>query len=276
MQLFNMKPYELFAKVFHKWIKSCSAILGYDILDENYKVSFVTINTIVGIISIPLFSVYTAMAYDFDVALKASSLFSLAWQVSYSARVIAIPQMKNKLKYITQGIAKSYVILARGSDIRNSVNTLERIYKQNEKSSKDYARTLETCSTNVFRITQALSILYFMCGATFISWPIISYVFFGKMEPSCPIFLPMINSETNIGFVVNWIYHIYILTLATFGFIFCDAMYADLVFHVHMMSSLIAKQWNFINVQMKEQNLTDLEVKLLFRNLCYMHQEMTT
>lgn len=82
MQLFNMKPYELFEKVFHKWIKSCGAILGYDILDENFKVRFLTINTIVGIISIPVFSLYTAMAYDFDVALKATSLFSLAWQVS--------------------------------------------------------------------------------------------------------------------------------------------------------------------------------------------------
>lgn len=132
------------------------------------------------------------------------------------------------------------------------------------------------CSSNVFRITQALSILYFMCGATFIGWPIISYVLFGKMEPSCPIFLPWVNFDTNIGFVINWIYHIYMLTLATFGFIFCDALYADSVFHVHMMSNLIAKHWNFLNIQMKERNLTDLEVKLLFRNLCYMHQEMTT
>lgn len=89
MQLFKMSPHELFAKVFHKWIKSCGAILAYDILDENFKVSFCTINTIVCIMSIPVLSLYTALAYDFDVALKATSLFSLAWQVSYIVIVIA-------------------------------------------------------------------------------------------------------------------------------------------------------------------------------------------
>lgn len=82
IQLLKMKPYELFAKVFYKWIGPCGAVLGYDILDENFKLSFHTINTIVGIASIPVLSLYTALAYDFDVALKATSLFSLALQVS--------------------------------------------------------------------------------------------------------------------------------------------------------------------------------------------------
>lgn len=77
-----MKPYEIFTTVFRKWIKSCGAALGYDILKKNFTFTFHTFNTIVGIVSVAVFSVYTAFAYDFEVALKAMSIINLAWQVS--------------------------------------------------------------------------------------------------------------------------------------------------------------------------------------------------
>lgn len=171
---------------------------------------------------------------------------------------------------------KSYVLLTRRHEINVAVDSLDRIYRQNEKASNDYAQTLKICSSNVFLITKALCALYISCGIMFCSWPIISYVLFGSIESAVPIFLPTFQFSTPIGIAVNWTYHIYILSLAMLGFIFCDAMYADLVFHVKMMSGLIARHWHFINEQLKEKTVTSLEVKLLFRNVCKMHQEMTT
>lgn len=183
---------------------------------------------------------------------------------------------KKRFTIFDQGIVKSYVLLARRHEINIAVNSLDRIYRQNEKAPTDYAQTLQICSSNVFRITKALCALYISCGIMFSSWPLISYMLFGSIEMAVPIFLPTFHFSTSTRLAVNWTYHICIFSVATFGFIFCDAMYADLVFHVHMMSGLIAKHWHFINEQLKLKTATSLEVKLLFRNVCKMHQEMTT
>lgn len=81
-QSFKMKPYEVFKIVFYEWINTCGIILGINILGENFKVSFHTINTVVGICSISVFSLYTAFTFEFEVALKSLTVLSLACQVS--------------------------------------------------------------------------------------------------------------------------------------------------------------------------------------------------
>lgn len=171
---------------------------------------------------------------------------------------------------------KAYAVIMRRRDINIAVNSLANIYKQNEKSSKDNSQILEMCSLNAFRITKALTILYSLCGIMFGASPIILHLIFGTIEPAVPIFLPKVDISTTIGFVTTWIYHVYILFTASIGFIFCDALYGNLVLHVSMMSGLITNQWNVINEQMQRKNTSSLEVKSSFRNVCKMHQEMTT
>lgn len=268
-----MKSYEIFQTVFYKWIKSCAAVLACDILDENFKISLHTINTVIWVFSVMAFTLYTAYVYDFEMALKACTVFSLALQVSLS---FIVERTQSKTVHFGQGIVKLSVILPQRRQIKMVVSSLERIYKQNEKSASYYVKTLEECSSNVFLVTKILSTLYIMCYIAFAGWPIFSYVLFGQVELGVPIILPMTDIDTRTGFMINVSYHIYILTLATVGFIFADAMYASLVFHVKMMSGLFAKHWDFINERLRTSSATSLEVKLLFRNLANMHQEMTT
>lgn len=255
-QVKTMKPHEVFKSIFYKWMASCGATFGHNIFDKKFTISLHTVCVVIVILSIGVFSVYTALTYELEIALKSCSLFSLAMQ----------------------GIVKSTTVLVKRDDINSAVTLLGCIYEQNEKSTVAYVRILDQYARNVIRTTKALGVLYCMCGIMFVSWPLISLVMFGAMEPAVPIFLPALDVETRVGFGVNWMYHAYILGLATAGFIFCDAMYVDLVLHVKMMSALIAKHWDCIREQLVSANGTVRVrvVKGLFRNVCQMHQEMTT
>lgn len=79
---FKMSPYQTFTVVFQKWLKKFSKLIGYDILDIHFKISIMTISTVMVVCSIIVFCIYTILAHDTESALKCSSIMSVGVQVN--------------------------------------------------------------------------------------------------------------------------------------------------------------------------------------------------
>lgn len=76
-----MTPYEKFKVIFQKWFRFSSNAIGYNIFDKNFKITILTVGTILYVSSVTVFCIYTMIAFNAEIAWKGASVLSMGLQV---------------------------------------------------------------------------------------------------------------------------------------------------------------------------------------------------
>lgn len=105
-------------------------------------------------------------------------------------------------------------------------------------------------------------------------YPLFVHVVFHVVEPILPIFLPLIDYNSKIGYTMTTCYQIYLMFFAVSGLSFCDAVFTNLVYNLKTLSGLLSNQMSALDEKVVKNSLTQLEVKQRLRNIFIMHFEV--
>lgn len=169
---------------------------------------------------------------------------------------------------------KSKFLLYHRNKLVAVVKHLEQIYMQNESTNERHMHTMKFYSIFTLRITQLIFVVYFLSVISFLVAPFIIYLVFNVVELIVPIYIPYVNVEESVGFIVTSCFHIYFLLIAGIGFALCDTVLANLIFQVLMCSALIGNDLDALNEMLLEKQYKEIELTIRFRNLLQMHKEL--
>ena len=108
----------------------------------------------------------------------------------------------------------------------------------------------------------------------FLLYPIYMYFMHDEIVPILPIYLPLIDASTVIGYTMMSLYHLIMFTLATTGFGALEFLLAIVIVNTLIFAKLISWDLQQMNVELQEGESRTLTVKLHFKNVLLMHQEM--
>lgn len=117
--------------------------------------------------------------------------------------------------------------------------------------------------------------LYFVSGIAFLVYPLYMYFFKGELVTINPSYLPGIDETTVKGYIMITIYHIVLLSVAVVGATASDCLFTMLIANTPVLSLLIEMEVEQLNDALASENTDKLLVKSKFRNMLFMHREMT-
>lgn len=116
--------------------------------------------------------------------------------------------------------------------------------------------------------------LYSICGVAFLCYPLLVFVIFHMEEPTLPVFIPFVDANTRIGYIITSCFHYSILYLASIGFGFVDSLFFNLVFNILTMSQLQCNQLSKLNEDLDNIKQSGSLIRRRLTNIISMHQEM--
>lgn len=116
--------------------------------------------------------------------------------------------------------------------------------------------------------------LYSLCGVAFLCYPLLVFVIFHMEEPTLPVFIPFVDANTRIGYIITSCFHYSILYLASIGFGFVDSLFFNLVFNILTMSQLQCNQLSKLNEDLDTIKQSGSVIQRRMTNIITMHQEM--
>lgn len=160
-------------------------------------------------------------------------------------------------------------------DLQWIIRKIQNLYKVHiTTTSPDrigYFRNFALFTEILFKV---MSILYFPPILVFMSYPIYVYVTTNQLVPIIPLYVPMIDETTIVGFIILAIYHIINIILGTLGLIAIDYFMAIVITSSLIFAKLISADLQQINCDLMENDSRLMAAKARFRNIFWMHQEM--
>lgn len=117
-------------------------------------------------------------------------------------------------------------------------------------------------------------IAYSTCILAFFSIPIFVYLTTSELVPVLPLYLPIVDESTTVGYTILTIYHISCAILATIGFTAIDYFMAIVITSSLIFAKLISSDLQEMNIDLLENDAGLMAAKARFRNVLLMHQEM--
>lgn len=115
---------------------------------------------------------------------------------------------------------------------------------------------------------------YFSSILFFLAMPIFIYLTTNEMVPMMPLFLPIIDETTTVGYTILTIYHIICVVFATVSFTSVDFFMAIIIISSLIFGKLISTDLEQINFDLLENDSGLITAKARLRNVLLMHQEM--
>lgn len=117
---------------------------------------------------------------------------------------------------------------------------------------------------------------YSACIASFLLFPALIYIFTGSLVEIVPLNVPGTRMYSSTGYALNSFYHLFVLMSALGEYIYFDASFTFQMLHVFLLSNIIKNKIQEINRLVSVRKSSPALIKLEFRNLFLIHNEMLT
>lgn len=152
---------------------------------------------------------------------------------------------------------------------------LDHVYSRNAKS----AFNRETIENFMSKLRPCIKLVFFnysACIASFLIFPVLIYMFTGTLVEMLPLIVPGFNLDSPGGFALNSVYHLFLLASALGVYIYFDASFTFQMLHVFLLSDIIRNKIEEINRLVSIRKSDAMLIKIEFRNLFLIHNEMLT
>lgn len=273
----NTNPYLEYQNVFQKWICSVGQLLGLDIFDKNYKISFANL-MLLAFKSIAFLSYFWTMyAYSTDMVVKAAGHCGVCFQVNSPVKKILDNRRSFNVECISifqALISPVFVVLGR-AELKRLFEFLDRIYKQNQ--GVDDQLSLLVYFTNILK-TFIQWMLTIFAGSTvlFLTAPITFYVLLGTAEELLPSFIPGVAPFEIFGYLLHYLYHAAVFCVSQLLLLYANGLFTILHLHVILLTSIIRSKIAHLNKINEDTQMTEMDRKIHFRNILMLHNDTIT
>lgn len=160
-------------------------------------------------------------------------------------------------------------------NLLNSIDFLDRVYGQNVKSTANKV-TFDDLLGKLKLIIKLIFTAYITICFLFLLSPAIIYIVTGVFYPMLPLFIPGTGPDSFSGIALSSIYHCCAIINSVITYYFFDAIFAFQILHVALLSNIIRNKVQEVNRLVSVPNSSSLEIKIKFRNLLLIHNEMIT
>lgn len=116
--------------------------------------------------------------------------------------------------------------------------------------------------------------LYTLAGMFYLLNPLYSYFWLDKIVPLIPIYMPFIDENTQIGFVVLTLMHLQFMILTLVASAAVDFMFIILIFNMLFLAKLFTNDVDELNDTLREEKVDKVVAKAKLLNILLMHQEI--
>lgn len=248
-------PFEIFWKIFYRFIRIPCQVCGYDILDPSWKGINWNTRVYYFIMVLAMLSMwFTVITYPIDQKLIAAAL-------------IMMP---------TQGVLKFYTYLKYSEEIKASVLIVQDVYKATSDSKKPSYPIMLKWSTLFLFIIRIFYLVIFLTMTAVLQYPLSVYILTGEAVPMMPMYVPGIDETTKSGFIILTLIHIGWDCQAAIGVAVSDIFYSLILLHIWPLVELFESMFEQMNEAILESPKTaqSQKVKMWIRNLVLAHQEI--
>lgn len=244
-------PYTVLREIAEKWLKPNGNIVGFYIISNDFRINFRTIFTISLCIFADIVGITTILTYELFMALRAIPIVGIGIQC----------------------LMKTYSLWRERERIKWMWDFTEEIYRKNSQTkSIEHEKIMKKWIDIGGFVTKALFIVYRINGIVVVAYPFILYLFTGHLIPTLPLFIPKVDTNTNVGYIITYIFHWNVGIMGASGLAMCDAYYALFVTNIFVMAKLIKYEVECFNKKLHQSE----DVLDHLRNLYLMHKEMST
>lgn len=162
--------------------------------------------------------------------------------------------------------------------LKDQVAFLERIYRANEVIDSTEDRTndkiLGQWSKTILFFNKTTLFVYTFTTISFMFYPLILYLWSGKVDFIIHVFLPGIDKHSSWGFVITTFAHIIFILMACAALVACDAFLVVLLLHYWPMTLIFAEVIRYLNVLLLQKPQNAVAIQITLRNILLMHKDI--
>ena len=246
----NYKPSECVAS-FDKLVKILRTILkacGMDVIQKNFKLTFVSWSTIAVMIFSCILTVYTAI-YFYPNWYKIMECFAVSF--------IGI-----------QGFAKAEAGLKKDTNYFHDTYGVLRNYYVKSFNNTRQNKAMSLCVDRALLLYQFLMFAYFSAAIGFILSVVYYYVVKHERILIITIYIPYLDPSTDFGYFCTVSIHLFMLYIALSGMLCSDGCFLILVVHITGLGDWFTVLLTELNEELDNPKHDKAKVKEMVRNIC--------
>ncbi|XP_017840184.1 odorant receptor 67d-like [Drosophila busckii] len=236
-------------------IRVCTRIVGADVIDPNYRLTWVTY-----IIISLLTNFFLCTFYSMYVGYKSSGDFTVILQV---------------ICFVGAGVqatVKLICFINYPDTLRVSQIFLHETYKKYEKFEGQYTVVLQRSLDMTRMIIKAIACMYIMIAISLIFFPLVYYIVQKKKILIMQFLVPGLDPYSNHGFFLLTCLHASCLCLGAFGNFSSDMYILIFIGNVSLVKNILRCKLNDLNVRL-EQGAEPAEVRYAMQDIVRWHME---
>lgn len=196
-----------------------------------------------------------------------------------SPGMLQIVSLKNEYKiyciYLLQGIVKYVVLLMHAAEIHIGIQFLHGVYKSNPIQTSANYSTLMRWGKIAYIVMRVSACIILASCVAFVPMNIVENFISDKRLPLLQTFVFGINEQTDIGYVLLYIYHLCMLFLAGVGTCSVDLLLIMFVIHMCPLVELYHNMFEVLNEAVKDPvGRESKQMIAFFNNIIIMHSEI--
>lgn len=149
------------------------------------------------------------------------------------------------------------------------------IYAVNANTTSHARATLlKNCSTISELVLKGGFVVYCCVGLFYLINPFYSYYVRDELVPMLPLYWPIYDETTTIGFTMLAINQLFITGLTLIGIGSVDLLFIAVFVNVPVLSTIFGDNIRDLNKILREEKVDDLQAKAKLRNILLMHREI--
>lgn len=164
--------------------------------------------------------------------------------------------------------------IREGNIIVSLINRLIDIYKVNSNVVVyDRQQMLEQYVTFTEYLFKIGFSFYALSTMGYFLFPLYFYKTRNEINPLVPSYLPGVDENTKIGFIILFIFHLNIIAFGFIGSSCTDFNFTMIIVNVPVLANIIGDNIKELNYMLREQQPKRVMIKAKFRNMLLQHQE---
>lgn len=149
------------------------------------------------------------------------------------------------------------------------------IYAVNANTtSTTRATLLKNCATLSELVLKGGFVVYCCVGLFYLINPFYSYYVRNELVPMLPLYWPIYDETTTIGFSMLFTNQLIITSLTVIGIGSVDLLFIAMFVNVPVLSTIFRDNIKDLNNILREEKVNELQAKAKLRNILLMHREI--
>ncbi|XP_046808857.1 odorant receptor 67d-like [Lucilia cuprina] len=232
-----------------------SELCGADVLNDDYRMSWVTwyvIHLLNAAIGFTIYTVYVGMVNENDWTLPLKCLCMFCTGIQGYAKLINAIQKQQQYRFIHKEIIGIYTV-----------------YEQR----KNYHKLLKESISLVKTLLNILLAIVILVTLSIIGVPIFYNLVFNERIFIMPFFFPYVNYNTNFGYYLTSTFHVICVLFGGFGNFISDTWCFMFAAHIPLTKNILLAKFKELNELLEKDPLECVEIKNKLKDIFQWHQK---